>query len=788
MGSLYSGIFRKFLLAAIWLVSTAAWAQYDTATDIWDLANGLYVRGEAYYKEAKSQYRQFLEKFPDDPRADPATFRLAEIYRKQKDYRQALKLYLEHQKFKNSPSRPKVEFRTGQMYYFLEEYPRAELYLSGVYNEVEETILKNSAGFYLGRTYFDRKQYQKVVDLFQRLAKVNQNPFAPFVNYFLAESLVQLGRANEAAPRYKEASVSRISVAAESGYKAAEIYMKNNQYSEAYDAYRRLVEVSAGSPYESDAAFGMVHSLFKQKKYKDAIAAFEKYESSLTDTATPAAMLITADCNFEISDYKKALSLYKSLVKKYSKSTEVQQARYKICWSYFLAEDYTRSITSGLEFLKSYPAFPERSKIYFLLAESYHKQEVVLEALNRYQKVLDTAKDRDIFFQKALYKKGLCLFDLKSFGEAKQVFLDFSDKFDKNRLAPEALVRAAKCEIEIEEYSSAAKIYEKFQKKFPDDKLAEDVMFQLGLTYAVLNRYGSLLELYQKFEQRFSNNKNMAEVHWWLGVANEERKNTAEAMKYYNLVIGESADTGTRGNAKYKVAQIYHLEGRFPEAADLISSVLAEEPEAAIPSETHLWAADYVLDQGKYKDAIRLYQLYIKKFTGGYKIEKAYFCIGEACFQQELWDRALENFEKAMEFKDEWSAFARLKAALSLVKLGKKERGMKLLTAVARSENPVLEAQAYHALGEINFSSAEDAADSAIRNALYEKALQNYLKVDILYQNAAVRPGAMLRIGHIWEKRANPEQAVKEYRRLIEEYPETEQANTATRRINRLVR
>jgi len=127
---------------------------------------------------------------------------------------------------------------------------------------------------------------------------------------------------------------------------------------------------------------------------------------------------------------------------------------------------------------------------------------------------------------------------------------------------------------------------------------------------------------------------------------------------------------------------------------------------------------------------------------------------------------------------------AGLKAALCLVELGKNNQAEKLLREVAKSENPGLEAQAFHALGEIYFQSAETASDTDTRGDLYQKALQNYLKVDILYQASPVRPDTIMRIGDIWHRRGNREEAAKEYRRVISEYPDSEQAKTAAKRVN----
>ena len=53
----------------------------DAATRQYDFANGLYIRGKAFFGQAAEQYRIFLRDYPDDARCDEALFRLGECYR-----------------------------------------------------------------------------------------------------------------------------------------------------------------------------------------------------------------------------------------------------------------------------------------------------------------------------------------------------------------------------------------------------------------------------------------------------------------------------------------------------------------------------------------------------------------------------------------------------------------------------------------------------------------------------------------------------------------------------------
>jgi len=750
--------------------------------DTWDLANGLYIRGETYYDEAIELYRDFIEKYPEDQRAGLATFRLAEIYRKRKDFKQALTLYHRHQKYNNSPIRLKVDFRIGQMYYFLQDYTEGEAFLSKTFNSAGDTSIKNSAGYYLGKVYFDTRRFDKAAATLQSLADDQDNPFYPFANYFLAESLEKIGEKQQAAQRYELVSGTAVSVAAESTFKAANIYAALNQYEKSYQTYLSLTERFPTSPYVPEAALGALISLYNRKQYQQVDESFQQLAPLLDEKTKPAGLMLHGNSLFELKKYTAAIRLFNTVLHDFPQSSETEKARYKICWSHFLNQDFDRAIECALELIKLHPENSENPSILFLLAESYYKQGIVLEALERYQSVLDTTDTESLLYQKALYKKAVCMFDQQSFSQSGQLFMEFATAYPENRLAAEAMTYAARSEIELGEFEEAAAILEDFLAKYQDHELARDVMYQLGLVYAAVDRYQPLVRVYQEFEQQFPDDRRRAEVMHWLGTAFEAQGDPAKALEYYESALAESTDPKLAHRTRYRLAQIYYKSGRLSESAEMVYQVLVGDTEVQIPSETHLWAADYLLDQKQHQRAIRLYRLYTEKYPGSFKTEKAFFGIGEAYFKEQKWTEALSNYRRAMQLPGEWNAFARLRAGMTLAKLDKNDSAIELLEQSSRSQLPAIESQAFFNLGEIYLQLADRASDSE-RARLFEKALHNYLKVEILYRDAVDRPDAMLRIGEIWQKRLNSDEAEKQYRRLIEEYPESDQAKTAAERM-----
>jgi TolA-binding protein len=769
-------------IVALLILLSSASVYADEANDMWDLANGLYIRGETYYSEAAGLYRDFIQSFPRDSRIDLATFRLAEIYRKKKEFEQALILYHNHEKFKESPIRSKVDFRIGQMYYFLQKYDEAEVFLAKTFKTASDTTIKNSTGYYLGKVYFDTHRFDKAAQILRPTADDKANPFHPFANYFLAESLSKTGQKQEAAQRYELVSKTGVSVAAESVFKAANLCAGLTQYEKSHLLYLRVIDEFPKSQYVSEAALGAIISLYNNEKYKQVEETFQKLSPLLDEKTKPPGLIALGNSLFDTKRYPEAIKIFESITQDFPKSAETEKARYKICWSHFLNKNYSRAVACALKLIELYPENSENPSIMYLLAESYYKQGVILEAINRYQSILDTTSASTLLYQKAFYKKAVCLFDQNSFDQAARLFSDFARTFPDNRLAAEALTQTARSQIEIGEYNDAAKVLEEFLEKFPDHDLGGDVMYQLGLVYAAVDNFDSLIAVYLNFEQLFPDDPRISEARHWLGTAFEEKQDTIKALEYYELALAGNATPQLVHRTQYRLAQIYHKSGRFSESAGMIYHVIAADTQVFMPSETLIWAAGHLLAENKYDQSILLYQTYTEKYSTKFKIEKAFFGLGEAYFKQEMWDKALENYRLAMEQNGEWKALAQLKAGISLVNLGDTPNAIEHLQKAARSQLSAIESQAYFQLGQIYFKQAQ-SAEGETREKHIEKALQNYLKVEILYRTATDRAEAMLKIGQIWQERQNTDEARRQYQRLIKEYPDTEQAKAAAKKL-----
>jgi TolA-binding protein len=100
---------------------------------------------------------------------------------------------------------------------------------------------------------------------------------------------------------------------------------------------------------------------------------------------------------------------------------------------------------------------------------------------------------------------------------------------------------------------------------------------------------------------------------------------------------------------------------------------------------------------------------------------------------------------------------------------------MKLYEAAANGNVAETAAKARMRLGELLEAREE-----------FDAARKHYMMIVVLVLHEELSPEALLRAGRCSEKIGNPDDAIERYRELLNEFPESEQAEPAQARLKEL--
>lgn len=123
--------------------------------------------------------------------------------------------------------------------------------------------------------------------------------------------------------------------------------------------------------------------------------------------------------------------------------------------AYYYLNKYSDAIENLTEIDSREPNF-EKDKLNFYLAENLFAQGSYEQAIPRYNKV---DPGNNMFGSQALYGKAYCLFNLKQYDHAAEIFSEFIKKFSYDEKIKDAKLRLADCYYGSKNYSAASLIY-----------------------------------------------------------------------------------------------------------------------------------------------------------------------------------------------------------------------------------------------------------------------------------------------------------------------------------------
>jgi len=756
----------------------------DAATRQYDFANGLYIRGKAFFGQAAEQYRIFLRDYPDDARCDEALFRLGECYRNDGKLDEALKVYQQHaQRFPTSANAARRDLRMGQALQGLGKLDEAIAAFRALTEGNAGAEFKEAARYQLARALLDAKQTDEALKTFNAIADAEQDRFRPYALYQLALTHTERGEADLAVARFDQLAKISAEFAPEALFRIGEIEFKREQYDKAAAAYRTVAEQHAESPYAGAAAYGLVQTLVRAKKYEDAIAAHGKLKELVPEPVRPQTDYLVGNAHYELGQYDTAFKLYEAAAKAAPKSELAVRAEVKMAWCRYFLKDSKGLIAAATTFLNEHPQDPDADKVHYLAGEALLQLERPQDALMHYQTIVVDFPRSDVLVE-AEFKIGWCLFRKKDLEQARKNFVAFADNHRADARAPEALARAAECAVEDRRMTDAVADYERLLRDYPDSPLAEGALYQLGLAHVSLDEQDKAIETFLRFTEKYPKSAHASDAYYWIGSQKQKAGQLDEAVTYLTRSLETAGDETFAERANYKLATIHHERGELDKAAAILLAMLKKNEKADVPAKTHLWAAGYLLEQKQFADAKALYEAFLKKFTEGAGLDEAHFGVGECLAHEEQWAAALDHYTKADVAGSSLRLLARLRSGVCLHKLGKDDKALEMLAGLIGGDTPgSIESSALYWLGTVRFLQAQKEKDPAKAATLYGEAQSRFQRVEILYGTAEERPECMLRVGQCLEATGKPDEAANYYRKLVEEYPESPLAAEAKKAL-----
>ncbi len=639
---------KKFFLITFYLLGihfsiTAQKTFVDFSNDQ-KYSKALQQFNDTQYNSAQSLFDDYLRSINGEATNEASAkyySALAAIYLFQSDGENRIKQFVDT--YPNHPKALEAYFELGNFYYREKNYAKVIQY----FEMTNEAVLgKNDLRDYrfkLGYSYFSRKAFQEALTYFNQL-KTNENQYqsaayyyAAFINYELGDygqSLVDLEKAEKndaykstaaemrANIYYQQARYQEVvnyieqlpgAVPANSYLIGGDSYYALGQYDKAAD-YFELYRERNKSTNDRAVLYRMGYAAFKVKRTDEAIELLEKVGIE-KDTLTQYSTYYLGKLYQENKNERFAINAYQQAKSLDFNKEIAEESHWQLCQLLIAAGSFNDAINEILTFLEKYPQSSYATEAKEVLSQAYLSTNAYDLAIGFIESLPSLTPRLEAAYQKVTYYKGADYFNQSKFYEAVQSFKTSVAYPQSKQLAGEAyfwmgeafstgkkydqaleaylasldrttgvddwyiglLYGAAYAYYNTKQFDNALSYFKKYTAYGKQAPYYHDGLLRLADCYYVTKRYAEAIQTYQK---RLEINDGKDYVYFQLGVVNALQNNNSAAQNNYNQVITNYKSSAYYDNALFQQALLTFETGNYQTAVQQFKEMLSAVPQS----------------------------------------------------------------------------------------------------------------------------------------------------------------------------------------------------------------
>lgn len=661
---------------------------------------------------AVEAFEKLIEKFPYDDYADNAYYQIGMIRYRAGQYHDARRQFqIASRLFPQSEIRAEAYRMLGEASLRVGDISNAQFAFAQVQKYSASDTLTAVALFQEGIALYHLGRFSSSIEKFTEFIRKF------FKHQLIAEAHLWRGEALYQAGKFEEAEIA---------------------FSTAIN------NLSSKHPKRNDALYGLSWSLFEQKKFKQAITAFDRFiNETQNSNLVIEASLRKADCYFFLREYDKASQIYSSLADEKKDPRLAEYAAFQLGLSFIQRGDIKRGIEHLRRFLIRFP--------------------------------------NSLFVEVAQFNIGWAFFSNEQFDLAIDEFNLFEKNYSESQLMPRVLLNKGDAFYNLAKYDSARIYYERVIKEYPKSLLRPDAINGLQFTYQAQGKSAEALAALDAIISEQSEASGTDELLLQKGDILFGQGSFGQAAIEYLKILNLQTNQTIRAKALYQLGRSFEFENNHKKAIEYFERVFTEFPESE-HAPSSLLAMGYLYQKLKqWRESLTPFKNIAERYPNSNLIWEAQYNIGISLLNLKETANARKEFDKIIAqapANDFFAHRSRLQIARMLQSQKKYNASNDTLTIIITRLSDDIAAEALLLMGEnyLLLKRPKDALEA------FNQVVEGFPQYPALLERA------LLGAGECYERLNDRTRAREAYQQIVNNPVDMNVKKDAEERLRRLRR
>ena len=776
--------------------------------------DALYARGWSSYRlkkygEAYDALTGFINKYPTHYAIPEASYRAAECLFNLDDWAQAQQAYQQvidtyqsdetHQQFAID-----ARFRLGECYFQQELMEEAKNTFELLLREQGTSPIVAEAQYWIAEVLLEEEKYPEAIHEYQKVVTLYpQSEVVDNAEYGIATAHFLTGDYAKAGSEFKKIAENRRSELTDAArFRLGECFRLQREFNSAILHYKK---VGTKSAYADDASYGRATSAFELRDYLQTIDVLNALLSSQPSSPLrPYVLYQIGLAYFHQGAYQESSQAFDSFLSE-NRNTNLETAPTDdaLFWkarALFELEDYAATLQACEELLGRFPDSRLRYRAEFFIAESTYWREQTPQAYQsarqKYQALLEQQSQITSdalgaeWVEKCRYGIGWTHFSeatlskngaeqQKHYQAAVLAWKEVLASHANGSLADKAQYHIGIAYVNLKQYDSGIQAFSQVLSNYPGSNWGDNAQYQTGWILYKQERYSEAITGFNEMLKAYPGSQLVPRAIFGIANAYFKQGKYAQAIREYQRVVdkypnpireaGSERAIDLRPEAQYYVAESFLNLAEYPKAISAYEQVIEHHPKSEWADDAQYGIATAYENLGEKEKAIQAYRALTQKYPNRELAPDVQIQIGRFYYNEKDYKRAIAEFQNAINQYPDTSAawLAQYNIGQCYIALESYRQAVRAFERVdARSE---FAAAAAYKIGYVWY-------DQNNPNRNLGNAVKALLTISEQHPQSADVPRALLLAGECYKELGKLDEAVSVYYHLLNDYPESEQA------------